>query len=81
MQSYSTMKVIRERTQGRNLEAGTEVETMEKHWIALYGLVSLFSYITKTYLSRDGTLAIGLGLLFQSLMKEMTNRFEVPLPR
>lgn len=60
-----TMKVIRERTQGRNLEASTEVETMEKHWIAFYGLVSLFSYISQNYLPRDGTLASGLGFLCQ----------------
>lgn len=39
-------KAVKVETQGRNIEAGADAETVEgaAHWLALHGLLSLLSY-------------------------------------
>ena len=54
---YHQRKSGQELTQGRNLEAGADAEAMEDaaYWLASPGLLSLLSYRTQDYQSRDGT--------------------------
>jgi hypothetical protein len=54
----SLSKEVREELkQGRNLEAGADIEAMESaaYWLAPHGLFSLLSYRTQDHMARDGT--------------------------
>lgn len=49
---------IRERHQGRNLDAGTEAEAIEGHWYSLASSKLMFSYLSsaaQAHLPRAGT--------------------------
>jgi len=61
----SRKKVRAETHASRNLEAGTDAEAMEEaaYWLVPFGLLSLPSYSTQNYLSRDSTTACGMGPL------------------
>lgn len=50
-------------TQDRNLESGTEAETLEEpwQWLAWFGLLNLFYPITRDNLTRGGTAHGGWG--------------------
>ena len=57
----SLLQLINEKsqgkTQGRNLEAGTEAENMwnTAYWLALHGFVRLLPYTTQDHLVMSGT--------------------------
>lgn len=61
---HTSVREVRVGAQGGNLEAGTEVETVEEYcFLACYhGSISLFSHITQEHLLRGGTDHSGVGL-------------------
>lgn len=66
---------VRVGSQGRNLEAGTEVETLEEHCLlSCCGLFCYFSYIARAHLPGHGTTYSHLGLTHQSFIKKMLYR-------
>ena len=52
---------VRVRTQGRNLEAGADVETWKNSYWLAHGLLSLLSYVPQDYLPRGSTTLSRLG--------------------